>query len=74
MSERSATLLAEALKLTDQERAKLAEDILESLDGPPSDYDSMSEEDFIAELQRRSAELSEHPEQGVSWEQVKEMR
>ena len=40
MSERVATLLAEALKLSDEERGELADALLDSLDGPPSDYDA----------------------------------
>ena len=48
MSEQAATLLTEALKL--------------------------SEEEFKAELDRRSAELREHPERAIPWEEVEKMR
>lgn len=74
MSERTETLLSEALLLSEAERAKLAEELLDSLDGSPSDYASMTEEELIAELDRRSKELREHPERGIPWEQVKEMQ
>lgn len=74
MSERSAEILAEALSLAEADRAKIAEDLLESLDGAPSNYDEMTEDEFIAELERRSQELRDHPERGIPWDQVKEMR
>lgn len=74
MSNNAATLLAEALKLSAEERENLAMDILDSLEEPLSDYASMSEEEFTRELQRRSQELLEHPEMGIPWEQVKGMR
>jgi putative addiction module component (TIGR02574 family) len=74
MSERVATLLAEALKLSEDERAELADGLYDSLDGPPSDYERMTHEEFRAELDRRAAELRQHPERAIPWEQVKDMR
>lgn len=74
MSERFTALLAEALKLPDDERAALADELLDSLDDAPSDYDTMSEDEFKAELDRRAKELRQHPERAVPWEQVEQMR
>ena len=74
MSERYAAVLAEALKLSEVERVELADALLDGLDGPPSDYDAMTEEEFKAELDRRAEELRQHPERGIPWEQVREMR
>jgi putative addiction module component (TIGR02574 family) len=74
MSERSTALLAEALRLSEDERAELADALLDSLDGPPSDYDAMTEEEFKAELDRRAEELRQHPERAIPWEQVEKMR
>jgi putative addiction module component (TIGR02574 family) len=72
MSDRAANLLAEALKLTEDERAELAEGLLESLDGPPpSDIDRMSDDEFAAELERRHQEFLSDPSVGIPWEEVK---
>jgi putative addiction module component (TIGR02574 family) len=43
-------LRAEALTLPDQERAQLARDLIESLDGPP---DADAAEEWDAEIERR---------------------
>lgn len=74
MSERSASLLAAALQLSDEERAELVEGLMDSLDPPDSDIDRMTEEEFAAELDRRAEELRRDPNAGVPWEQVKDMR
>lgn len=72
MTERSETLLADALTLPEQERAELADRLFESLD-PPSDIDSMSEEELLAELDRRAAEMRSDPSSRIPWEQVQKM-
>jgi len=71
MSERTKALFDEALQLSESERAELAEALIESLDGPPSDIDLMTDEEFIKELDRRAEELRLHPERAVPWEVVK---
>lgn len=73
MSERVAAILKEALKLTEEERADLANALWDSLDGPPSDYDAMTDEEFKAELDRRHEEFLRDPSVGVPWEEVKRM-
>ncbi len=73
MSKRSAAVLVEAMKLSKKERAELAEGLLESLDGPATDIDSMSEEDFKAELDRRREELIKDPSLGIPWGEVKRL-
>jgi putative addiction module component (TIGR02574 family) len=74
MSERSATLLAAALKLSEEERAELVHGLLDSLDPPPSDIDRMTNEEFGAELDRRAEELRQNPNDAIPWEKVKDMR
>jgi putative addiction module component (TIGR02574 family) len=73
MSERTATLLAEALKLSEEERVELADQLYDSLDGPPSDYDGMTEEEFKAELDRRHEEFLRDPSVGIPWEEVQRL-
>ena len=72
MSERAATLLAEALKLSEEERVELADQLYESLDAG-SDIDSMTEEEFKAELDRRHEEFLRDPSVGVPLEEVKRL-
>jgi putative addiction module component (TIGR02574 family) len=73
MSERTASLLAAALQLSEEERAELVEGLLDSLGGPDSDIDRMTEEEFAAELDRRAEEFLRNPSVGIPWEQVKDM-
>ena len=70
MSERTASLLAEALKLSELERIELVEGIDASLDELP-DCDAMSEEEFARELNRRHEEYLRDPSVGVPLEEVK---
>ena len=74
MSDRSASLLAAALQLSEEERVELVGRLLDSLDPPLSDIDRMTEEEFVAELDRRAEELRRNPDAGIPWEQVKDMR
>ena len=54
-----------ALELPEQERAKLAADLLDSLPGVLSD-----EDEGVAEALRRDAEMSENPDQAISLAQL----
>lgn len=72
MSERAATLLAEALKLSEEERAALADQLYESLD-VASDVDSMTDEEFARELDRRHQEFLRDPSVGVPMDEVKRL-
>jgi putative addiction module component (TIGR02574 family) len=74
MSERTASLLAAALQLSEEERAELVEGLLDSLDVSNSDVDRMTDEELEAELDRRAEELRQNPDAGIPWEQVKDMR
>jgi putative addiction module component (TIGR02574 family) len=57
-----------ALALPDAERLKLAERLMESL--PPSE-DELGECEFVAELDRRFAEIEKDPTSGIPWTEIK---
>lgn len=72
MSEQAATVLAEALKLSDVDRARVADQLYESLD-EGSDIDSMTDEEFKAELDRRHEEYLRDPSVAIPLEEVKRL-
>ena len=57
-------LLAEALRLPRRERARVAEELLSSLEEPGEDVAAA----WAAELERRSREVAEGRVQTVAWE------
>jgi hypothetical protein len=54
-----------ALGLSEEDRARLAASLLDSLPGILSDQD-----DGVAEALRRDAELDAHPERAISFEEL----
>lgn len=58
-----------ALTLPSEERAKLAQDLLRSLDEP---FDSDIDAAWIAELERRARELADGSVEAVDWETARE--
>ena len=60
-------LLAEALRLPRRERAKVAQELLSSLEEPTDDVAAA----WAAELERRSREIAEGRVQPVPWETVR---
>jgi putative addiction module component (TIGR02574 family) len=74
MSDRSASLLAAALQLSDEERAELVQGLLVSLEQPTATIDDLSEDEVAAELDRRANEMRRDPATGIPWEQVQDMR
>jgi putative addiction module component (TIGR02574 family) len=73
MSEKVAELLKAALLLSPEERQELYECLEESLDAPDL-HDGLTEEEFIAELNRRHEEFLRDPSVAIPWEEVKKMR
>jgi putative addiction module component (TIGR02574 family) len=71
MSKRSDALLAEVMKLSEGEKAELAEEILEGVDGRRANVDSMSEEAFAKELSRRHEEFLRNLSVGIPLDEVK---
>lgn len=74
MSDRSANLLAAALQLSDAERAELVTGLLDSLDAADVDAEGLTEDELVAELDRRAGEMRRDPDAGIPWEQVQDMR
>jgi putative addiction module component (TIGR02574 family) len=67
-------LLAQVLRLPDEERAELVERLLDALDPPGSAIDRMTDEEFAAELERRAEEARRDPSVLIPWDQVRDMR
>jgi len=74
MSDRSASLLAAALQLPEEERAEVAAGLLDSLDPSAADVEPLTEDELVAELDRRADEMRRDPTAGIPWEQVQDMR
>lgn len=68
MSDAVSNLLEAAMKLSDVERAELAEALYDGLD---SDIDELTDEEFNAELERRRKELIDDPSSGIPWSELK---
>lgn len=62
-----ATIEAQAMELTESQRAKLAASLLESL--PPLAYD---DDEGLAEAERRDAEMDKDPSIGITTLQLRE--
>jgi putative addiction module component (TIGR02574 family) len=73
MSDRANALLSEALQLPEADRARLADGLIESL-GPPDELEELTEDEFMAELERRAAEMRDDPSCRIPWEEVQKMR
>lgn len=73
MTSKLTELLTAALALSPAEREELADSLWSSLD-PPDASDGMTEDEWIAELNRRAAELKANPSLGLSWDEVRNMR
>ena len=73
MTHKVSELLTSALVLSPTEREELADCSWDSI-GSADDYAGMTEEEFVAELNRRAAELRADPSLGVPWDEVRNMR
>jgi putative addiction module component (TIGR02574 family) len=65
--------MASALSLSPAEREELADCLWASLD-PPDAVAGGTEDEFVAELNRRADELKADPSRGVPWDEVKDAR
>jgi putative addiction module component (TIGR02574 family) len=69
MARAAAQVLREALELPEDERAGLVCDLLDSF-GVPSSHSERSDEEWIAEIERRArAAIAGEP--GLPWEEVR---
>ena len=68
MTDAARKLLTEAMALPVDERAKLAADLLASLDGEP---EAAVEAAWAAEIERRARDAHANPEDDVAWEAVR---
>jgi putative addiction module component (TIGR02574 family) len=68
MSSKSDSVRDEALRLTEAERARLAAELLASLDGEPEDG---VEAAWAAEVEKRKAQVERGEARLVPWDQVK---
>lgn len=68
MSDRVATLLAEAMTFSNEERAELMKALLNSEVGRETDAE------FVAELARRAEEIRLDPTAAIPWEHVQHLR
>jgi putative addiction module component (TIGR02574 family) len=62
------SIIAEALKLPEQERLEIAERLYESLDGPP---DPDAEEAWAAEIERRLRSIDSGEAVLIPWEEAR---
>jgi putative addiction module component (TIGR02574 family) len=71
MSQTRESVLDAALKLSEGDRFFLVQQLMESL---PQDLEPMSEDELLAELDRRSLEIDNGTAELVPWSEVKKLR
>ena len=69
MTTQSETILKEAMALDETERRDIAERLLETLESSDA---YTSDDEWFAELQRRSDEMDRDPTTCVSWERIRD--
>jgi putative addiction module component (TIGR02574 family) len=68
MTSQAQAVFDAALALPEGERAVLVERLLETLSPEP---DELTDEEMLAELDRRFAEFQQDPSSGVPWSELK---
>jgi len=63
------TLVAQALRLSESERVRVAAELLESVQGPPDD---VSDDEWLAEVNRRAASVRRGESGGEPWSLVRD--
>jgi putative addiction module component (TIGR02574 family) len=62
-------VVAQALRLSESERVRVAAELLESVEGPP---DQVSDEEWLAELNRRADSVRRGESVGQPWPLVRD--
>jgi putative addiction module component (TIGR02574 family) len=62
-----SSILAEALQLPVEERAKLITELIETVEDEPADDPTLVEQAWAAELKARIARADAHPEDAIEW-------
>jgi putative addiction module component (TIGR02574 family) len=62
-----ASILAEALRLPVEERAKLITELIATVEDEPAENPAVVEEAWATELDARIARADAHPEEGIDW-------
>jgi putative addiction module component (TIGR02574 family) len=68
MSDQYESILKAALALSEMQRVLLIDELVESL---PPETGPYSDEEILAELERRRAEFEKNPSRAIPWEEVK---
>ena len=68
MTDAARKLLADVLALPEEDRARIATEVIASLDGPP---DADWEATWLAELDRRVEAAKQAGETGTDWSEVR---
>jgi putative addiction module component (TIGR02574 family) len=63
-------IVAEAMKLPDEERAEVALELLDTLE-PPDPLGHLDDDAWVAEIERRAARAIRGDGQGSTWEEVR---
>jgi len=71
MSDRAQTLLREALKLSPEERADVAAELLASLDDSDAEDPAAVQAAWAAEIERRAQRVLSGESAGEPWEDVR---
>lgn len=67
--EAARLVVAQALRLSESQRLRVAAELLESLEGPPDD---VSDEDWLAEINRRAERVRRGESQAEPWHVVRD--
>ena len=73
MTATAKKVLASAMRLSEEDRCAVADELLASI-GPPDSFEQVTEDELIDELERRAAELAADPSSGIPWETIRDER